>query len=185
MESQHHPPVPVRPKNFTQSISLIVGFILCVIGLCGLQFPAFAGLHLSVIFSIITFIAGATLIWNGYKNYHAHDAFLTCLGFGIFFALISLLGFTLGERGVPSIGFQAEDPFVFRLIPGYVESGLHDHILYGVISLILFGGAIDWFRRHRIEGLKHSLDIHYDNKIEDVQQVVVNRPGVDHPIQHH
>lgn len=181
MESHIHPPEPVREKNSTQTISLIVGFLLCVLGLCGLQFPSFAGLHLSVVFSIITFMAGAFLFWNGYKNYRAHDSFLTCFFFGSFFGFITVVGWIFGETGTPTVGFQAQDPQLFKIIPGFIEIGRNDQILYGVISLVLFGGALDWYRRHKNEGMQ-NFRIHRNDKYDDYRKP----SDIDHqPIHHH
>lgn len=147
-----HPPQSARKKNFTQTISLMVGFVLVVLALSGLMFPAFAGLHLSIAFSLVALMAGVLLFWNGYKNYHARDAFITCLAFGAFFGALALFGFIFGSPGMPNIGYQRFDPLLVRVIPGFIEMGRNDHIFNAVLSAILFGGAIDWWRRHKEAG---------------------------------
>lgn len=165
MESHVHPPEPASNKNMTQTISLMVGFALSILGLCGLQFPAFAGLHLSIFTSVVTFAAGALLFWNGFKNNHARGAFLTCLGFGVFFGFMALVGFILGEPGLPTVGFQQQDPMLLKIIPGFLELGRNDILLNAIISAVLFGGAIDWWRRHKQEGTRSLRGKHSETDV--------------------
>ncbi|MFY7992579.1 MAG: hypothetical protein ACOVP4_04730 [Bacteriovoracaceae bacterium] len=134
-------------KNVTQTISLIVGIALFILGLCGLLFPAFMGLHLSLIHSLIIGSAGVTLLWNGYKV-NAVSAYITCLGFGIFFGLHALAGFLFGQPGIPTVGYTQADTSLLTIIPNFQELGLVDHILNAVIAILLLAGAYDWKRTH-------------------------------------
>jgi phosphoglycerol transferase MdoB-like AlkP superfamily enzyme len=142
-----HPPAPGKKKNTTQMISIIVGFVLFVLGLAGLLYPSFAGLHLSILHSLIISIAGGILFYSGFTD-NSLRAFLCCLGFGLFFGIYSIVGFTLGAPGVPTVGYRAWDPYYIVIIPGFQELGQIDHVLNGIISLVLLGGALDWFKRH-------------------------------------
>lgn len=135
-------------KNTTQSISLVVGTLLFVLGACGLLFPAFMGFHLSVIHSLIMIAAGTILFWNGYRRDHAQHAYLTCLGFGIFFGLHALAGLIFGRPGVPNIGYEKYDEAVLRIIPNFSELATMDHILNAVLAVALLAGAYDWKRKH-------------------------------------
>lgn len=146
MEQHVHPPEIGPTKNFTQTISLLVGFALCVLGLAGLLYPAFAGLHLSIFHSLITATAGGVLFYNGQKN-QSKDAFYCCLGFGSYFALMGIVGFIFGSPGVPNVGNAAPDENLIRIVPNFQELGRMDHILNLVIAVVLMGGAIDWWRR--------------------------------------
>lgn len=143
-----HPPEASPPKNTTQGISLVVGFVLFVLGLAGMLSPSFAGLHLSIPHSLIISATGAMLFYNGYTD-NSWNAFLCCLGFGLFFGTYSILGFVLGEPGTPTVGYQGFDPFLVKVIPRVQEFGRADHVLNGVIALILLGGAMDWARMHK------------------------------------
>lgn len=136
-----------RAKNMTQTISLIVGVALFVLGLCGLLFPAFIGLHLGIFQSLLITSAGAILLWNGYKL-NATSAYFTCLGFGIFFGLYALVGFIFGQAGVPTVGYMKPDPSLLTIIPNFHELGLADHVLNLVIAVLLLLGAYDWRRTH-------------------------------------
>ena len=147
----HHtfqnPPRMGEKKNITQTISLLVSSALFVLGLCGLLFPAFMGLHMSLLHSLIIAAAGVTLFYNGYKV-NAVSAYITCLGFGVFFGLHALAGFLLGSPGVPTVGYSQADPSLLTIIPNLQELGLVDHILNSVLSVILLAGAYDWKRTH-------------------------------------
>lgn len=148
MEQTHvHPPVQGPTKTFTQTISLVVGFALFVLGLAGLLYPAFAGLHLSIFHSLVTAIAGGMLFYSGNKNY-SKDAFYCCLGFGAYFGIMGIVGFIFGRPGVPSTGNETPDANLVRIVPNFQELGTYDHILSLAIATVLMGGAIDWWRRH-------------------------------------
>lgn len=147
-EAEHaHPPTGGKPRNTTQVISLMVGFALFVLGLCGMLFSSFAGLHMSIIHSLVISAAGPILFYNG-MNDHSWNSFICCLGFGLFFGVYSMLGFVLGKPGMPTVGHERWDPYLLVIIPNFQEFGRNDHVLNGVISLILMGGALDWARRH-------------------------------------
>ena len=148
------PPEGFKPKNFTQVISLIVGGGLCVMGAAGLLFPAFAGLHLSWFHSLLLFIAGSILFYNGGWKDNSYYAFLCCFGFGAFFGALGLIGFILGVEGVPTIGHTVRDPNLFVIKEGFLEYGRLDHILNAIVGMVLMGGALDWQRRMGISGGK-------------------------------
>lgn len=134
-------------KHSTQIISMIVGVLLCIIGMAGLLFTGFAGLHLGPIYSLLIAISGALLLYNGYNN-NSRDAFICCLVFSIFYGLHALGGWIFGDTGVPGIGHDKVDPLLIRIIPGLHELGKSDHILNTILSIVLMGGAFDWWRRH-------------------------------------
>lgn len=138
-------------KHFTQIISLIVGVLLIIVGLAGILFPSFAGLHLSGPYSSIIAFSGVLLLYTGYQN-RSRDAFLCCLGFSLFYGLHALAGWILGEPGVPRVGYDQPDPKWLTIIPNIHELGRNDHILNTILSLVLMGGAIDWWRRHTEKG---------------------------------
>lgn len=143
-----HPPQPGLPKNTTQVMSMVVGFFLCVVAAAGVLSPSFAGLHISYLYGVIVFIAGVALIQSGYKN-NSWRSFKVCVAFGLFFGTLSILGFVLGEPGQPSVGYLRPDPLLVKIIPGFQEFGKSDHVLNGVIALLLLGGALDWFHVRR------------------------------------
>lgn len=147
MDAHPHPPQAGKPKNITQTISIIVGFILCWISLAAIPLPSFAGLHLSVFHSTVMFIAGATLMYNGWKD-NDRTAFLACLLFGIYFGFQSVVGFMFGKPGIATVGQTGSDPDLLRIIPHFAELGTVDHVMNGIIAVVLLGGAADWWSIH-------------------------------------
>ena len=142
-----HSPGTGKAKNSTQIISMFVGGVLIILGLCGILFPAFAGLHLGPAYSFSILASGVLLMYTGYKN-NSRDAYLTTLGFAIFYGLHALVGWVFGSYGIPQVGYDRPDPDLVRIIPGFHEIGRTDHILNTVLTLVLAGGAFDWWRRH-------------------------------------
>lgn len=143
-----NPPQREIKRNTTQTISLMVGFVLFVLGLCGLLSPSFMGLHLSVLHSCIILAAGITLFYNGYRR-NRRASFNTCLGFGVFFAALTVLGFVLGQPGQPQVGYEQPDMYLLRIIPGFQELGFLDHMLHAGLGIVLLAGAYDWYRSHK------------------------------------
>ncbi len=143
--------LPDDEKHSTQIISMVVGVLLFVIGLAGILFSGFAGLHLSAPYSTIVAGSGVLLFYSGYNN-NSRDAFICCLGFTLFFGLHALAGWVLGEPGTPNVGFDRPDPKWLQIIPNFHELGRNDHILNTILSVVLFGGTVDWWRRHTHKG---------------------------------
>lgn len=139
-----HPPEPGKTKGRTQVISIIVGAGLFILGLSGILFPAFAGLHFSPLTSTIIAVAGGTLLYNGGFKDNSLYAFFACLGFGAYFGILALLGFILGEPGMPTVGYLRMDPHLLRIIPNVLELGWMDQVLYAILAVILLAGAFDW-----------------------------------------
>lgn len=154
METKVHPPVApndIGQKHSTQIISMLVGVLLTILGLCGILFSGFAGFHLGPIYSTIIVFSGALLLYNGYNN-NSRNAFFCCLGFTLFFGLHALAGWILGSPGTPNVGNEHYDPRWLQIIPKIHELGTTDHILNTVLSLVLLGGTIDWWRRNSRKG---------------------------------
>jgi hypothetical protein len=141
----------IEPKHSTQIISIIVGVLLTVVGMAGILFSGFAGLHLSAPYSTIIVVSGVLLLYNGYNN-NSRDAFVCCLVFTIFYGLHAIAGWVFGRPGVPNVGFGLPDPKWLQIIPHFHELGRNDHILNTILCLVLFGGTIDWWRRHTQKG---------------------------------
>jgi hypothetical protein len=158
MQTEHpHPPEPGKPKGRTQVISIIVGFLLVVLGLAGILYPAIAGLHFSMLSATIVAIAGAALLYNGGFRDESMNAFFSCWIAGLYFGILAIMGFALGEPGIPSLGFQNPDTSLFVAIPQVLELGRTDQVLYLILSVILMGGAVDWW----YQNLTRSRHPHY------------------------
>lgn len=169
-------------RHSTQIISLFVGVLLFILGLSGILFSGFAGLHLSAPYSTIIAVAGALLFYSGYKN-KSRDAFICCLTFTIFFGLHAIAGWVFGEPGVPRVGNMAADPNWLAIIPHFHELGRNDHILNTVLSLVLLGGTIDWFRRNTEKGHRKE---RVTRELKEFREDHKRRPRADinRPIQH-
>lgn len=133
-----------RQRRLTHFISFFVGAFLFILGLCGILFSGFAGLHMSSLYSIIISISGIIIFYYSYKD-NSLNAFRACFGFAVFFGLHALAGFTLGRPGLPSLGDGSADLKLLVLVPGYQELGSVDHLLNSILGFALMGGAIDWW----------------------------------------
>ena len=141
----------LEQKHSTQIISLIVGAILTILGLSGILFSGFAGLHMGPLHSLSILAAGVILFYNGYMN-NSRNAFLSCLGFTLFFAIHAIAGFVFGKPGTPTVGHPEAENYMLTIIPGFHELGKNDHILNTILAFVLLGGTIDWWRRNTERG---------------------------------
>jgi len=138
--------LPYEPrilKNRTEIISLIVGSLLFILGLSGLPFSHFMGLHLSVFHCLMITIAGVILFWNGYLGNH-QGAFWSCFGFGTVFGVRGILAFLYGQNSLGLIEARATKAF------GHLsELGIADIFLDAALGIILLIGAYDWRFNHK------------------------------------
>lgn len=171
---QTHGPGEGRPKNSTQTISLFVGGLLFIVGLCGILFPGFAGLHIGAAYSTLIAISGALLFWSGYRN-NSQYAFVCCLACTLFFGLHAIAGWTLGVPGTPRVGYDRPDPNWLSIIPNFHELGRNDHIMNTIIGLVLLGGTIDWWRRNTEKG-------HRTEKLREIKKEIIHRPNSNRPV---
>lgn len=136
-----------RKKNYTQTVSILVGCLMIVIGLAGFLNPEFMGLHLSVMHSFVLTGSGAVAIWAASSN-DSKKAYRVDIILGVFFAINAIAGFMLGEPGIPGVGYDARDELLLKIAPGFLELGTIDHILHTFFSVFFFTGAFSWKRNH-------------------------------------
>ena len=142
--------IPLKhAKKLTVTISRMVGALLVILGYCGLFMSMPFGLHMSVLHSLLVLPAGVWLVYNWY-TYSSNGSFYTCLGFGVFFALLGAAGLIFGDPGLIALetGSQAYDPSILDSIPGFMPLGRVDHVFHGLLSVILLLGAFDWHNTH-------------------------------------
>lgn len=128
-------------KNYSQTLCIVVGSFLIVLGLSGILTPEFMGLHLSPMNSLVLFASGIMSIWSGNSNV-IMSTYYTSIGLCIFFALHAFVGFLMGEPGVPSVGYDAPDELLVRIAPGFLELGTVDHVLHFLLAVFYFTGAL-------------------------------------------
>jgi hypothetical protein len=143
-----HPPVPIRKREFTQVVGLILGFFLVIVALCGIMMPSFLGLHLSTIHSCVLGLAGALAFWSGAQD-NLRKSYLADLGLGIFFSINALAGFVLGKPGNPQVGYNEADRLLLKIMPGFEELGTNDHVLHSLLAVGFFVGALTYWSLHK------------------------------------
>jgi hypothetical protein len=155
-----------KSKNITQTISFIVGLLLFVLGVAGSLYPTMAGLHLSRFHSIIFALAGITIFYNGYKD-NERDSFIACLCFGLFFLFHAVVGFMYGPAANPGMTARAMDPELLRIIPNFTELGIRDHVINGIVGVVLLGGAMNWWtiQHERKRWNRHDRRRDYYNRL--------------------
>lgn len=133
-------------RNMTQTMSFMVGALLMSIGLVEIVVPQFVDMNLSIFHSLLIASAGASLVYNGFKA-RTRASYLTCLIYGIAFAILSAVGFIFGERTNAFVRYDQTDDFLLNL-PAFNPLGTFDHGVHAVLAIVLLLGALDWKRHH-------------------------------------
>jgi hypothetical protein len=139
---------PAHKKSYAQSVSIVVGSFLIVLGLSGILNPEFMGLHLSAMHSLVLTASGILSLWSGTTNDKTR-VYYTSLGLCIFFALHTLVGFLMGGPGTPSVGYDAPDELLVRIAPGFLELGTVDHVLHFLLGVFYFTGILSLNKHSR------------------------------------
>lgn len=142
MQSHHI----TSPRLAVQKVSIGMGIFLVALGVVGIATPGLLGLHLSFLHNMIHLIAGVVAIWCGYSD-DPKKSYGFAMGFGVFFALIGVAGFLLGEPGYPGVGHMEADEHLLRVVPNALEFGSVDHFVHLVVAAILLVSAYSWLRR--------------------------------------
>ncbi|MGE3611300.1 MAG: hypothetical protein AB7I27_17030 [Bacteriovoracaceae bacterium] len=167
-----HPDMVSAEKVSVQKICIGMGGIFILMGLLGIIFPNFLGMHLSLGHNLIHFLSGIISLWCGLaKDWGKSYNF--CIGFGILYGILGLGGFILGGPGYPAIGDTEADSNLFRIIPNNLEFGTMDHLVHIILSFIFLVSAYFW-RRSQNLGIRSIVDVqrHKDlelNRTKDAQ----------------
>lgn len=144
--NQHQSHHITHPRVSVQKVAIGVGILLVASGLIGVAMPGLLGLHMSFSHNVIHLIAGSLAIWCGYSD-DPKKSYGYAMGFGVFFGLIGLLGFVIGEPGYPGVGHMEADENLMRVIPNVLEFGTADHIEHLFFATALLLGAYAWIKR--------------------------------------
>lgn len=143
MNRPHH---VTHPRVTVQKIAIGVGIFSVALGLIGIVVPGFLGLHLSFSHNVIHLLIGSLAIWCGYSD-DPKKSYGFAMGFGVFYALIGLAGFVIGEPGYPGVGYMEADENLMRVVPNVLEFGSMDHIEHLVAAVVLLLGAYGWIKQ--------------------------------------
>lgn len=138
----------ITRRNFAQSTTIGLGFILVLMSLCGLLYPSFAGLHLSAMHATSLGLCGILAFWAGLHN-DLRKNFIVDMSLGLFFFFHALAGFLLGAPGRPGVGFEAMDPMLVKIMPGFNELGRNDHIFHSLLTIGFFLAARFLWKHYR------------------------------------
>ena len=130
-------------KNYAQEAAIILGVGLLMLGFIGLVVNDLFGAHLSFINNSLHVITGALSIWFGFDNFKS--AKRVCFIFGSFYGIMGILGFLIGNEGLPTVGHLAADRFLWRILPRVLEFGFVDHTFHCLLGgLFLTSGALNF-----------------------------------------
>lgn len=136
--------IPSR-KNYSQEVSVVMGVAFLVLGLVGFVVDNLFGAHLSYTHNAIHVASGALALWFGFDS--LKNAKRLCYTLGTLYGATGILGYFLGDQGMPSVGTLVEDKFLWKIIPEVLELGSNDHALHILIGAIFLNAAFLTFKR--------------------------------------
>lgn len=139
-EPEVRPQSQVVKKNYSQEVSVVLGFTFVIVGLLGFVMPYFLNAHLSYAHNTIHVLSGALALWFGFQSNNAAKRF--CYVFGPLYALLGVLGFLIGSPGIASIANPVEDRFLWRAIPEVLELGSVDHTIHIIAGVAFLLAAL-------------------------------------------
>ncbi|MGE3611285.1 MAG: hypothetical protein AB7I27_16955 [Bacteriovoracaceae bacterium] len=142
-----------KKKIYIQTLSILLGCFMIIIGLAGILNPGFAGLHLSLMHSLMLCATGVLSIWSG-EIKDTHRSYYICMGLGFWFSIHAVAGYIVGSPGIPTVGYDSPDSMLIKIAPGFLELGRVDHILHSLLAIFFFSGAYSWAKAHEQHGVK-------------------------------
>ncbi len=133
--------IHLTKRSPAQKVSLFFGVIFLGLSIVGAVVPGAFGLHLRLIQTSLYLVTGVIALMVGASN-ESQKASFFCIGFGLFYALLGILGFVIGLPAVSSLSPElGADQNLFRVIPGYMELGTYDHYFHLIAAAFLLFGA--------------------------------------------
>jgi hypothetical protein len=126
-----------------RTAATVLGIVFIALGIAGLVSPGFMGMHLGMTHTLIHLVSGAISLYLGLFG-SAAAARLVCLVIGGIYAVLTIAGFAFGgHSGGAMTGMtHGPDAYLLRLVPGYLELGLRDHILHAVIGTLYLASGL-------------------------------------------
>jgi hypothetical protein len=125
-----------------KTIATILGIGFLLVGILGFIMPGVAGMHLSVVHSVVHLVTGLVSLWFGLKT-SLSAAKTFCIIFGIVYLLLGVAGFVAGADAMPSEGVPGPgDMRMMKVVPGMLEMGTRDHIVHVLLGAIFLVGGL-------------------------------------------
>lgn len=138
-----------RPQNqatrniydSVEMITLVIGFMMIIIGAGGLLSPTFLGLQLSLMHCLVLIGTGALAVWSGLlRRSDDKTAFRIVLFLGFFYMANAVLGYLLGDATMNRTGLNVD--LIRRFAPGFIELELRDHVMHALFAIWFFADAL-------------------------------------------
>ncbi len=137
--------LPPTQASYVREVCVVMGAIFILIGLVGLVVPDLLNAHLSYSHNVVHLVSGVLSLYFGFAT-SVTAARTFAYAFAVFYGGLALLGYTLGEPGMASVGHIAEDSNLWRVIPGSFELGSADHNIHIAIAAVFLLGALLRFK---------------------------------------
>jgi hypothetical protein len=141
-----HPVAHLAERTIAKAEAAMLGIFLIFLGFGGMVYPGYAGMHLSLAHSLMLIVTGAISFYEGIVGTVGGTSSFS-LVFGFFYAMLALAGFAFGGEGEHTLVRieHGPDSDLLRIVPGYLEFALYDHLLHlGLAALYLITALLGW-----------------------------------------
>lgn len=125
-----------------RNIGIEFGFIMVMTAVLGIFYPSFLGLNLSFMHCLVLGVSGALSVYSGIDK-NPRQAYLINMGLGAFFLLNAVIGYLVGDPGLPRFGFYSGDQ-LRTMAPGFMELATTDHLVHLLLSVVFFVEGVSW-----------------------------------------
>jgi hypothetical protein len=138
-----HPVAHLAERTIAKTEAAMLGIFLVFLGFGGMVYPGYAGLHLSLAHSLILIFTGAVSLYEGVAGTVGATSSMSVV-FGVFYAALAIVGLAFGGEGEHTL-LRIEhgpDSSLLRIVPGYLEFALYDHLLHFALATLYFLAAL-------------------------------------------
>jgi len=142
-----HPTAHLAERTVALTAASLLGVALIFLGFGGMVYPAYLGMHLNLVHSVLLLATGIASMLIGMTG-TVSSASMFCIVAGGFYLALALLGVAFGvpgEHTLPTVHHHGLDDQLLRLVPGYLEFASRDHVLHGVLgAAYLLSAFLGW-----------------------------------------
>ncbi len=139
-----------KQRNTIQNMVFVFGLVFLFLGIIGLVVPGLFKMHLSFLHNMI-YVLSAFLAFFASLSQDVSRVKSYCSYMGVFYLVLAILGYVVGQPGYPTVGYLSEDQRLVKIIPNILEFGQRDHSFHMIIGVALMLMRLSWRKAERAQ----------------------------------
>jgi len=139
-----------KQRNTIQNMVFGFGLVFLFLGIIGLVVPGLFKMHLSFLHNML-YVLSAFLAFFASLSQDVTRVKSYCSYMGVFYLVLAIIGYVVGQPGYPSVGNLSEDQRLVKIIPNILEFGQRDHSFHLIIGVALVVMRLSWRKAERAQ----------------------------------